>query len=90
MELSRPCSRRAGVTPDSRWRNRSEFIQGRGAIEEFLTRKWSRELDYRLIKEVWTFGETASLCGSPMSGATIAAIGSGAMEMRIGSSTSTD
>ena len=41
-------------TTDSRWRNRSEFLQGRAAIEAFLTRKWSRELDYRLIKEVWT------------------------------------
>jgi nuclear transport factor 2 (NTF2) superfamily protein len=40
---------------DSRWRNRSEFLQGREAIEAFLTRKWARELDYRLIKEVWTF-----------------------------------
>ena len=43
-------------TTDSRWRNRSEFLQGRAAIEAFLTRKWNRELDYRLIKEVWTFG----------------------------------
>ena len=42
-------------TPDSRWRNRSEFIQGREAIEAFLTRKWIKELDYRPIKEVWTF-----------------------------------
>jgi nuclear transport factor 2 (NTF2) superfamily protein len=42
-------------TPDSRWRNRSEFLQGRDAIEAFLTRKWARELDYRLIKEVWAF-----------------------------------
>ena len=42
-------------TTDSRWRNRSEFLQGRAAIEAFLTRKWSRELDYRLIKEVWAF-----------------------------------
>lgn len=40
-------------TPDSRWRNRSEFIDGRAAIEAFLSRKWARELDYRLIKEVW-------------------------------------
>jgi nuclear transport factor 2 (NTF2) superfamily protein len=40
-------------TPDSRWRNRAEFISGRGEIEAFLTRKWARELDYRLIKEVW-------------------------------------
>jgi nuclear transport factor 2 (NTF2) superfamily protein len=44
-------------TPDSRWRNRSEFLEGRAAIEAFLTRKWMRELDYRLIKEVWAFGE---------------------------------
>jgi nuclear transport factor 2 (NTF2) superfamily protein len=44
-------------TTDSRWRNRSEFLQGRAAIEAFLTRKWSRELEYRLIKEVWTFRE---------------------------------
>ena len=44
-------------TPDSRWRNRAEFFTGRAAIEAFLTRKWSRELDYRLIKEVWAFRE---------------------------------
>ena len=42
-------------TPDSRWRNRSEFLQGREAIEAFLIRKWSRELEYRLIKELWAF-----------------------------------
>lgn len=40
-------------TPDSRWRNRAEFVTGRGEIEAFLARKWARELDYRLIKEVW-------------------------------------
>ncbi len=40
-------------TPDSRWRNRAEFIQGREAIVGFLQRKWTRELEYRLIKEVW-------------------------------------
>lgn len=40
-------------TPDSRWRNRAEFIEGRAAIVEFLQRKWARELDYRLIKELW-------------------------------------
>ena len=44
-------------TPDSVWRNRSEFIVGRKAIIAFLTRKWNRELDYRLIKEIWTFRE---------------------------------
>ena len=42
-------------TEDSRWRNRSEFLSGRAAIAAFLTRKWQRELDYRLIKEVWAF-----------------------------------
>ena len=42
-------------TPESRWRNRSEFLAGRPEIVEFLTRKWARELDYRLIKEMWTF-----------------------------------
>ncbi|MBI1196252.1 MAG: DUF1348 family protein [Phenylobacterium sp.] len=42
-------------SPDSRWRNRSEFLSGRSAIEAFLTRKWLRELDYRLIKELWAF-----------------------------------
>ena len=41
---------------DSRWRNRSEFFQGREAIIDFLTRKWARELDYRLIKQMWAFG----------------------------------
>jgi uncharacterized protein len=40
-------------TPDSQWRNRAEFITGRHEIEVFLTHKWARELDYRLIKEVW-------------------------------------
>jgi len=42
-------------TPDSQWRNRAEFVTGRTAIVEFLTRKWQRELDYRLIKELWAF-----------------------------------
>ena len=44
-------------TVDSRWRNRAEFIQGRERIEAFLTRKWEHELDYRLIKELWTYRE---------------------------------
>ena len=42
-------------TVDSQWRNRAEFINGRAEIVSFLTRKWNREFDYRLIKEVWTF-----------------------------------
>ncbi|APR97679.1 hypothetical protein PATSB16_43450 [Pandoraea thiooxydans] len=41
---------------DSRWRNRAEFAVGRAEIVAFLTRKWARELDYRLIKELWAFG----------------------------------
>jgi len=44
-------------TTDSVWRNRSEFVQGRDAIVGFLRRKWTRELDYRLIKELWAFTE---------------------------------
>ncbi|MGO4449198.1 DUF1348 family protein [Phyllobacterium sp. TAF24] len=42
-------------TADSYWRNRAEFVQGREAIAAFLARKWNRELDYRLIKELWAF-----------------------------------
>jgi uncharacterized protein len=44
-------------TPDSRWRNRAEFVTGRDEIVTFLTRKWGRELEYRLIKELWAFGD---------------------------------
>jgi uncharacterized protein len=44
-------------SPESRWRNRAEFLQGREAIAAFLTRKWARELDYRLIKELWAWSE---------------------------------
>ena len=46
-----------GYSVDSVWRNRSEFMIGREAIVQFLTRKWARELDYRLIKEIWAFRE---------------------------------
>ena len=45
-------------TLDSKWRNRSEFVNGREQIVQFLTRKWQKELEYRLIKELWTFGES--------------------------------
>ena len=45
----------AAYTMDSRWRNRAEFVNGREQIAAFLRRKWSRELDYHLIKELWTF-----------------------------------
>lgn len=43
-------------TEDSRWRNRAEFARGRAEIVALLTRKWTRELDYRLVKELWAFG----------------------------------
>ena len=43
-------------SPDSRWRNRAEFVNGRQGIVAFLKRKWARELDYRLIKEIWAYG----------------------------------
>jgi nuclear transport factor 2 (NTF2) superfamily protein len=53
---SRDAVKVAGAyTEDSRWRNRAEIFQGRPAIEAFLTRKWNKELEYRLIKEVWAF-----------------------------------
>jgi len=45
----------AAYTPDSVWRNRSEFVQGRAEIEAFLTRKWAKELDYVLRKDLWAF-----------------------------------
>ena len=44
-------------TIDSKWRNRTEFFQGREAIQEFLRRKWAQELDYRLMKELWTYAD---------------------------------
>jgi uncharacterized protein len=45
-----------GYSENSRWRNRAEFLNGRAEVTAFLKRKWSRELDYRLIKELWSFG----------------------------------
>ncbi len=45
----------SAYTDDSQWRNRGEFFQGRAAIVEFLRRKWARELDYHLRKELWSF-----------------------------------
>ena len=50
-----PASVALAYTPDSLWRNRSEFLQGRGEIETFLTAKWEKEREYRLIKELWAF-----------------------------------
>ena len=42
-------------TPDTTWRNRAEFLSGRADVVAFLTRKWAKELDYRLIKDLWAF-----------------------------------
>ena len=53
MEHPRPGA--LAYTEDSQWRNRDEFFQGRAAITKFLRRKWERELDYRLHKELWCF-----------------------------------
>jgi nuclear transport factor 2 (NTF2) superfamily protein len=44
-------------TPDTKWRNRSEFLNGRNEVRDFLTRKWSQESGYRLIKEIWAHGD---------------------------------
>lgn len=48
-----PATVATAYTPDTNWRNRSEFLRGRDAVVTFLARKWTRELDYRLIKELW-------------------------------------
>ena len=50
-----PASIVLAYTPESLWRNRSDFVSGRSEIEAFLIKKWQRELDYRLIKELWAF-----------------------------------
>ncbi len=55
--LRDPVAVSLAYTQDSQWRNRSEFPAGRAQIVEFLERKWARELEYRLIKELWTFAE---------------------------------
>jgi nuclear transport factor 2 (NTF2) superfamily protein len=51
----KPANIALAYTSDSLWRNRAEFVNGRPEIETLLTRKWARELDYRLIKELWIF-----------------------------------
>jgi nuclear transport factor 2 (NTF2) superfamily protein len=53
-------------TADTRRRNRAEFLNGRDQIEAFLTREWNRELDYRLIKEIWAFAGGTD-AGAPLS-----------------------
>lgn len=77
-------------TEDSRWRNRSEVFQGREAIVAFLTRKWEKEHDYRLIKDLWARStKTASPCASNTNGTTRAASGIAPTATSSGSSTST-
>lgn len=71
-------------TPDSRWRNRSEFINGRAEIVAFLTRKWAKELDYRLIKELWIFSENRIAVRYAYEGMMTAATGSAHTAMRTG------
>ena len=75
-------------TFDSHWRNRAEFINGREQIIQFLTRKWNRELEYRLIKELWAFDQLASPCALPTNGTTIPASGIAPTAMKIGNTTS--
>jgi uncharacterized protein len=50
-----PASVSLAYTPETRWRNRSEFLRGRAEVEAFLARKWQKETEYRLIKELWAF-----------------------------------
>ena len=73
-----------GYTIDSKWRNRAEIFEGREHIIAFLTRKWQRELDYRLIKELWAFTENRIACGLPTNPTTTPAIGSAPMAMKTG------
>ena len=74
-------------TEDSEWRNRDEFLSGRPEIVEFLTRKWERELDYALRKDLWAFTGTGSPCASSTSAATPPAGGGAATATSSGSST---
>ena len=53
-----PAGVAAAYAPDTVWRNRTEFLRGRAAVQAFLTRKWQAERDYRLVKELWSFGDT--------------------------------
>ncbi len=72
---------------DSRWRNRAEFAVGTEQIVALLSRKWKREMDYRLIKELWAFRGNRIAVRLPTSTATIPATGFAPMAMRTGSLT---
>ena len=72
-------------TIDTRWRNRTEFVTDREGAQAFLTRKWNRELDYRLIKELWAFTPAIALrCAMPMNIVMTAASGSVLTAMKTG------
>ena len=84
---SRDPDRVASVyTVDTVWRNRVEFPQGREQVRQFLQRKWARELDYRLVKELWAHDGAASRCALPTNGMTVPANGFAATATRTGSS----
>jgi nuclear transport factor 2 (NTF2) superfamily protein len=76
-------------SPDSRWRNRAEFANGRSEIVALLTRRWTKELDYRLIKELWAFDGIASRFASLTNAATTRGIGLGLTAMKTGNSMKT-
>jgi hypothetical protein len=77
-------------TVDTVWRNRAEFPRGRAQEQAFLERKWAREPDYRLIKELWAHdGHRIAQCALPTSGATTPAAGSARTATRTGSSRTT-
>ena len=71
-------------TLDTKWRNRAQFVTNRQEAEAFLTGKWIRENEYRLIKELWAFTGNVLRFATLMNGAMTAAIGSARMAMRIG------
>src|SRR5881392_2600956 len=74
-------------TEDTEWRNRSEFLNGRAQVVEFLRRKWNKELDYRLKKELWAFRDNRIAVRFEYEWRTIPANGTARMGMRIGNST---
>ena len=71
-------------TIDTEWRNRTEFINGREEVKQFLKRKWEKELDYKLKKELWGFRETGWLSVLNTSGTTIPGNGLGVMATNSG------
>jgi len=71
---------------DSRWRNRSEFVNGRNEIIAFLSRKWAKELDYRLIKELWAFTGNHIAVRFATNGTTTRVTGIAPMAMKTGNS----